>query len=34
MSGAAETPRAALADLEQREGQLEERIRNVDAQCQ
>lgn len=34
MSGAAETLRAALADLERREGQLDERICDVDAQCQ
>lgn len=31
---AAETLRAALADLERREGELEERLRTVDAQCQ
>jgi uncharacterized protein YjbI with pentapeptide repeats len=34
MAGAAETLRAALADLERREGQLEERMRTVDVECQ
>jgi hypothetical protein len=34
MATAAQTVCAALVDLEQREGQLEERMRTVDAHCQ